>query len=310
MRALTLTLLLSACGQKQEPATDDTSVAAEEELPSPYIADEVTDDPPAYDQAAVEAAIALALDEALSWHSGPVLDAYEAAMSAASSGCPDYYESDGNTYWYDYCTSSRGASFNGYAFDYVYEDYNDGSGTVYSGRQLYAEATIDAPGVGTFEGGGYASQLEGTTSDGAAIFSSGMAGSFHWDGHGVEGTWLDGDTRPELSYWAAYYEEYNLRYVSVSGGVSGLPGDYSTLAFTDLVYSDSPWWACPGEPSGTISVRANDGTWFDIVFDVAADWTVDEAACDACGAVWRRGELVGQACPDVEGLVDWGVSPW
>lgn len=306
--SLVLACATSAPSENQEP---EEAVST----PSPYVVDEVEDDETPYDQDAVEAALNEAISAALALNASPVLDGYEAVMAGATDDCPNYYSDGGNVYWYDYCTSDLGSTFNGYVFYYAYDDYDDGSGLVYNGRQLYAEAVVQTADGYAFEGGGYATQLFGVGNDGSndyQIYYSDVGGAFSWDGAGVQDTWLGEGVRAETGYWITEYPAYGMNAISLWGGVTGLPGTYDTVSFTDVVYgNDTIGWPCSGEVAGTISVRAEDGTWFDVVFDPdGTSWTADEATCDGCGSVWHRGELVGQACPDPDPLVSWEGAPW
>lgn len=302
-----LVWMLTACVGGEEPGGPQEVV----DEPAPYIYEDLDDDQIAYDQAEVEAALDLAFASVRDLHAGPPIDAYEAAMVGASDDCPDYYSDGENVYWYDYCTSDAGAAFSGYAFYYVLDDYSDGYYT-WDGVQMYAEASIETSDGHAFEGGGYAYLLTGDSPDGGIIYYSVLGGAFSWDGDEIDGTWMGEGLRAETGMWLSHYPEYEANYAYVSGGVTNLPSTYETVSFTDLTYGNRKGgWPCVGEPGGAVSVRAEDGSWFDVVFDVDADtWEVDEALCDGCGTVWHRGEIVGEACPDVSPLVDWESAPW
>ena len=147
--------VLGACGGQQQ---GDSETGADVTEPAPYIYEDTGGEALSFDQAEVEATLNLALSEALEWHADPAVAAYETAMEGASDDCPNYYSDGANTYWYDYCTSDKGASFSGYAFYYAYDDYSDGT-YVYNGDEVYAEAVIDTPEGDAFEAGGYAYAL-------------------------------------------------------------------------------------------------------------------------------------------------------
>lgn len=303
---------LMACGGEEPSKDQQQQEDAPVEEPSPYIYEDLDEEDEApFDQQAVEDALNEAFASAVTFHAGPPIDAYKVAMEGATEDCPDYYSDGTNTYWYDYCTSSKGASFNGYSFYYSLESQSDGYYT-WTGDQVYAEATIETPEGDDFEGGGYAYLLHGTDPEGALIYYSVLGGAFSWTGDGIEDTWMADGVRAETSMWITVYPEYDMNYVYVTGGVTNLGSDYDTVSFTDVTYgSTGSWWSCPGEIAGTVSVRADDGSWFDVVFDVNPDtWEVDEALCDGCGTVWHRGEMVGEACPDPKPLTDWEGAPW
>lgn len=308
-------LVLAGCAG---PPDNTVSPIAEEpvETPTPYIYDDVDSGSSAeFDQSAIEAAMSDAVSSALALNASPALRSYEAAMAGASDDCPDYYTDGTNVYWYDYCTSTAGASFSGYSFYYAYDAYYDGYMTYY-GEALYAEASIETVDGQTFTGGGSATLLEGPTDDGGYVYYSDLAGDFSWDGEEAEGTWMEDGVGAELNLWIASYAEYDYTYAYVSGGITGLGEGDSTVSFTEVQIAAGPqgWWVCPEEPSGTISVRGEDGSWFDVVFDVtyAEDGetlVIADGACDGCGTVWHRGEEVGSACADLSPLVASG-SPW
>jgi len=300
--------VLAACGGQPQGGSDSDQEQTE---PVPYIYDDLGEDETPYDQAEVEATLDLALAEVLDWHADPAVAAYEAAMEGATEDCPNYYSDGGNEYWYDYCTSDKGASFSGYAFYYAYDDYSDGT-YVYNGDEVYAEAVIDTPEGDAFEAGGYAYALLLDDGNGANIWYSALGGAFSWTGGGIEGTWMEAGVRAETALWISTYPAYGANYAYVSGGATNLGGDYDTVSFTDLTYGNAVGgWPCDGEPGGTMSVRAADGSWFDVVFDVDPDtWTIPDGTCDGCGEVWHRGEVVGEACVDPTPLVDWEGAPW
>jgi hypothetical protein len=106
-------LLLALACQKEPDAVADTGTPFE---PSPYIFDEADPPVPVLDEATLEVAIRGAVAIAYSLNARPVFSAYHSAISDMESGCPDYYESDGNVYWYDQCTTSTGTQFDGYGF--------------------------------------------------------------------------------------------------------------------------------------------------------------------------------------------------
>ncbi len=305
--------LLGACGGGSEGEGQGSSQTEQTvDEPAPYIYEDLDDEETPYDQAELEATLNLALAQALEWHAQPALDAYAEAMKGASDDCPDYYSDGSNIYWYDYCTSESGSTFNGYAYSYVYEDYSDGT-YVYNGDQIYAQAVIETEDGYDFEAGGYAyDMILDDDVNGAIIHYSALGGAFAWNGGGVEDTWMGEGVRAETAMWISHYPEYNANYVYLNGGVTNLSSVYETVSFTEISYGNQAgWWPCDGEVAGTMSARAEDGSWFDVVFDVdGATWEVDEALCDGCGTVWHRGEIVGEACPDPTPLIDWESAPW
>lgn len=311
--------LLLACGGSDSgsPAPD---VA---EAPLAYdIADYTDQERPeaSFDSLAVEEALQTAIDDVLLSAATPVVEGYAEAMSFADADCPTLYDVDGNTVWYDYCTTDEGATFSGYGFYYVYDDVDVlGAGVPMDGAVVTGLGRITGPDGTTIEVGGTAGELTGSTEDLDAWVSV-TAGSFAWDAPEAEGTWLEAGLRPSLTMYAITLPEYGLHYLSVEGGLDGLE-DVSggalglpTATFAGTVLADEAvGFPCDQEPSGSISVRDPNGAWYTVDFDVDAEDGADPAlngVCDGCGEVTHNDVVVGEACADFSAWLDWGESPW
>lgn len=307
-------LLLLACHDDAAPAASP---------PSPYIFPE--EDPPAplLDEAAISAALDEALGAVLGVAAAPVIAGYDQAMTHQQPGCPDYYETDGSTYWYDDCATDDGTRFTGYGYAYVYDATDGGDGYLYTGSQLYMVADITTPEGWRYQGGGSASSLRldhvGTGGDDVShtLYYNVLQGAFAWDGPEADGTWLQSTLSPTLTVYAYVVPEteaWSGQLVYVDGGLDGLSGSASTVVFDEVqAVSASMGNTCLEEPIGTISVRDTEGGWYDVLFDNALPWEAGSAsgdACDGCGTVWYRGEPIGSACTDISGLLDWEGSPW
>lgn len=304
-------LLLLACADEAAPPAPAD--------PLPYLADEEDAPAPSLTAADLEGA----LDEALAvlplLGAAPVFDAYDAAMVGAETGCPDWYESEGNTYWYDQCTATDGTRFAGYGFTYSYDAYDQGDGGLITGDALYGVARVETPEGATFEAGGsaYDYRVDYYEADGVTIsytsHTSAIAGAFAWDGAGADATWLGTDLSPDLTLYGVVAPAYDARAYYADGGLSGLGGLVDTVVFDELfLYDAALGSACPTEPGGGVSVRDADGQWTDILFDGPAEWgaTSDESTCDGCGTAWFRGESLGEVCVDFSSLLGWGDAPW
>jgi hypothetical protein len=304
--------ILLAC---QAPQTGEE---VEKEKPLPYIFEEEDLPEPSVDAAAVEAAALAGVERALQLRAQPVFTAYEAAMSASEAGCPDYYDYDGNMYWYDNCSTSGGGYWSGYSFYVRYQDLDDGSGNVYNGESLSGVSRIETPDGHVFEAGGaaYYYDLTHVAVDENDIdytyFLSVVQGSFVYDGPETTGSWVEEDLSPDLVYTAAYVPSMDGHLASLDGSVGGLTGAIAYLVFDGLTLYDAALTTCPEEPGGGFSVRGSDGYWYDVTFDGATDWgeTVRPNDCDGCGKLWFEGEELGQVCVDFRQLVDWKESPW
>ncbi|MCP4809257.1 MAG: hypothetical protein GY913_12365 [Proteobacteria bacterium] len=302
----------------------DEVVPVEELVPSEYIYEESEPPVPTLSAEDVGLAVEEALAVALAIDVQPLLDGYDAVLESEEEGCPDYYESEGNTYWYDYCTTEDGAYFSGYGFGYVYEDYLV-DGYSYNGQQVYAIAELYNPDGSTWEGGGSLGKLEAlyVEEDNVphTIGQMVMNGAFAYDGPEASGTWLETDLVPDLTVLTynvpenEVYPTYLGNVLIVQGGITGLGGTADTVVL-DVSASDAALGnACAEELSGTVSVRDNDGLWYDVTFHGVEAFSgdpVDAEDCDGCGDIWFRGEFVGEAClPDATGLLGWeGAVPW
>lgn len=305
-----LTLLL-ACA----PTGDDSATKEAEYTPAPYIVPE--EDPPtaSFSAAELEGAIAEALSLAVALNGSAVFPSYFAVMEGADEDCPNYYETDGNVYWYDVCTSSHGTEFNGYSFYYYYDHYDPGDGGIYTGHAVAGVAQVwDAAGH-TFEAGGTAYDLliEG---DGYQYWYSVAQGGFSYDGPEADGTWLEEGLAPDMVQTVYYVPDADAKGYALQGSVSGLTGTFSSAVFDGVTMLDSTFAtyydACPLEPGGLVSLRDNDGAWYDVLFDGYTDAqpTTPEDLCDGCGQAYFRGEALGEVCVDFTGLNTWEGAPW
>lgn len=308
-------LLLLACGG------DDGAPRSEAPLEAPPaydLSDYVDQERPvsSFDQGAVEGALQTAIDQLLLTAATPVLQGYAEGMALADAGCPTLYDVDGNTVWYDYCTTDGGAYFAGYGFYYLYDDVDAfGDGLLYDGAVVTGLGQIVSPDGVTVEVGGTAGLLQGGNEDYDAFISV-VQGSFSWDAPEADETWMAEGLRPSLQVYAITAPAYDAHYVKIDGGLDGLVDeDGQTLAIptatlTGVLLADEiVGFPCDQEPTGTISVRDPNGAWFAVAFDVDENQQLT-GVCDGCGEVTYNGEVVGEACADFSAWLDWGDSPW
>jgi hypothetical protein len=306
-----LPLLFFACTQ---PEGDSAEAVAYE--PAPYIVPE--EDPPEAEFSAgdVEAAIGEAVALGLGLRGADVFPSYFAAMAGADENCPNYYEQDGNVYWYDVCTSSAGTQYNGYSFYYRYDATDVGYGQLYTGDAISGVAQVaDAQGH-LFEAGGtaYDVRIDG---DGYVYWYSIAQGAFSYDGPEAEGTWLQSGMSPDMTQIAYWYPDAGAKGYVLQGSVSGLTSGFSSAVFDDVTVLDPTMASyaggnCPEEPGGVVSLRDADGNWYDVVFDGYTDTNplTPAAQCDGCGEAYFRGEALGSVCVDFTGLNGWEGAPW
>lgn len=309
-------LALVACDK------DSGDSVAELDPPSPYIYEEEDPPTPALDADAVAAVIGEAVSGAFTLNATPVLEAYDAAVQGQEEGCPDYYSNDGNTYWYDYCYADDGSYFSGYGFSYLFNDYQDESGYIVDGTQVYVVADIVNGQGHTFSGSGaaylvdYRWEAEGNIPH--TISYSVIQGTFSYDGPEVAGSWMQDDVAPDLSlstYWIPKDTSPNYygRYVALDGGIGHLgAGDETVVMDGVVIFEETMASTCTLEPAGIISVRDSTGNWYDVTFDgpLEPGASSDPDACDGCGQIFYRGESLGQACVDFSTLLDWDERPW
>lgn len=308
-------LWMLACGAEQA----DSAASEEKEQPVPYIFEET--DPPVASLTTDEIASAISqgVDAVLDMTAAPIFAAYDEAMAGAESGCPDYYDYEGNEYWYDQCESGDGTAFSGYTFYVVYDNYDPGDGYLYNGTAINGVSQIASPDGAVFSAGGAAYVLSqehtGTGDDDIThtIFTSIIQGAFSYDGPAGEGTWLTEGLSPNLSIQAAYAPDLDGHYIYVDGSVTDLEGAATDVVLDGLLLIDQNLYStCPEEPAGTVSVRDASGGWYDVIFDGPTEIgaSVDSALCDGCGSVYFQGEPLGSACLDFGALIAWETSPW
>ena len=101
--------------------------------------------------------------------------------------------------------------------------------------------------------------------------------------------------------------------VELAGGFGGILDGWAVAFDGNAVGSDLLDLPCPVELSGSVGVRAPDGTWTDVLFDGTIDpydTTFDPLACDGCGEAYFLGEPLGEVCVDVSVLLASAVRPW
>ncbi len=315
---LTLALgfgLLSACGR------DKADPPAAEVEPEPTLPSEYTYTPEGEGGATFDAAqVSEALDDFAaairSTTGAPGVVAYEAAMAEAEAGCPDWYEMDGSTFWYADCTTSAGATFSGYGFEYLYTDYDLlGDGGSWVATSVYGSARIESPTQGLFQIGGGVAHAEGITGDGWPAWMTQITGGVYGEGEAAQGTWVSTGSTPSLMVYAIDALDYNARYMTIAGTLANVSEAATAIETAGIYVVDfDGYYPCAEEPTGAISVRDAAGRWWTVTFDVVEvnDGFEMQGECDGCGTVTDpTGEVVGEACIDVTPILDWEDNrPW
>lgn len=311
--ALVASPLFAAC-EAAGPGDSAPDTGGSPYEPAPYVVEEEEQPTPDFSAEELSTAVVEAIAAAFELRGDPVFPAYFAVMAEQEDGCPDYYEYNGNMYWYDQCTTDSNASYSGYSFYYSYDGYYPGDGLVYDGDVLYGVAQVVDSGGHTFVAGGQAGSITAEAEDGSyKYWQSVVQGGFSYDGPVSRGTWMEDGLAPDLSLLGYYVPSADAHAFVIDGGVSGLLGGFDTVVFSNvLAYDENAGNACANEPGGLISIRDIEGYWYDIVLDGPPDFgdEVDTSKCDGCGTAWYRGQEVGAVCADFSNLIDWGTQPW
>lgn len=314
-----LATLLAACAG--QPATDPpastgddaSDPSAEVDPPTEYTYTPDEGATAVFDPDAIEVALDDAITKIPLVTATPVLDAYALALEQMEPGCPDWYDYDGNVFWYATCTTDSGSSFDGYGFTTLYEDADAfGDGSSWDLIAISGSATIRDPEGYTFHLGGGIYDGTGSNDDGARLWVSQVAGGFWWDHPQGAGSWMDTPSSPSILLYAIQYDVgANVgNYVYLSGSVADLSEAATAVRFDDIALGDvSLGLACAAEPTGTLSVRDDAGVWWDVKFDYDDRGRLT-GDCDGCGGVWTGDTYHGDVCADFSSLIDWEASPW
>jgi hypothetical protein len=231
-------------------------------------------------------------------------------MNARSSSCPyinpDYLRLYSYLYWYDSCTTESTISYSGYGYGYDFAGYT--SGDYYYPFYAYLQGDLSI-----------------TDTSGATLTASGQAGGYEYQYYAsrYRSMYAYGDFRsnsPELqeswlgmglssSFAISIYKggPADPGYININGGVSRLPGEFSSIWFNNVYASGSS--DCPLEPGGVIQVR-DGNSWYDVHFQGPASGgnSVFQPDCDGCGDIWFRDTIIGSICPDLSRL--FAIEEW
>lgn len=300
--------LLAACGDPDADVTDQPPLE-----PTPYLVDDEGEDTVELDLDPLAAELERTLGELWSLNAGPVLDAYASVQAAQTETCPRTYSNDGNVYWFDQCTTDTGTSFSGYGFYYDYVDWPIGEQFTGRMRTLNGAARIDTPDGHALDVAGAAQLIEADhNAQPARLYQSVLRGTFSWDGPEAEGTWLEQDLAPDLQLTVFHRTDLDGAMYQLNGGVSGTGGASAYVFDQVTVIEGSLGGSCPREAHGVVSVRTENGTWIDLIFDGPdpQSFQGDPEACDGLGRAYYRGELLGEVEVDFTRLSFTGEAPW
>jgi len=308
---------IAACGGVDVPANDSA-----ESQPSPYL----------YETEEEEATLTLTqiregIETGLAVYSqidAPVVHEIYAGLREGDAECPayseTYYDDNGRWYWYDTCESEAGATFTGWGVSLFYEDVVTVDEYRYDAYGYLSTASkIRDPEGRVFEGAGYSYFYDRTYQPGVSDYRTWhnrTYGHFRWEGDEGAGTWIDKGLIIDVYLLSTYYPSYPGRYVAMDGSVFGFDGDVDAIMVESLyLYDESMGSTCIEEPYGTISVRGESGSWYEVVFQGPEYWGAPAFPpdCDGCGQVSFRGEPMGEVCPSFSALMDWDAvnsTPW
>jgi len=297
------------CGGAPPPGADKPAADAASPAPwSPALPSPA--DAGSFDAAAVEAAMDAGVRAFATLSADPLLTAYDLAMQGAEGYCPAWYEVDGNVFWYSSCTTSAGTWYDGYGFDYIYEDHAfDDSGTLWDMRAISGAATVRDAAGSTFHLGGGMQVGDAVDAGGWDIRIVQLSGSFRTDDPSLANTWIGQGVTPNTYIYRydnpAYAGGAAFAYADGDLGGGGLPA----VSLHALVGATANvGLPCPDELAGAVSVRDAGGAWWTVTFDVQAQDDGSYALlgdCDGCGTVSdATGAAVGEACLDPSALLD------
>lgn len=304
------------------PATTSEPVPSTptEELPSPYVV-EVEEREPELTMEELAEGIRAGLAAIFDVDLAEGVDLYERFEDLGDDhsfdgngnfigGCPVYYNYyTSYDYWYAYCSSQAGATFNGYALLYRWAGPS-GRYEYHDTFDFYLYGKISDPSGYTVNGSVYGYHYDYTDTyygrDNTYLRSYGEMSSDHPDAP----AWVRDRVAFDLTISSAF--EPGGRSVTLDGALSGFDGPVDTIVAEDVSFMTASWGAdCDDEPAGNLAVRGHDGIWYDVEFQGAGTtgFTFDPL-CDACGEVFVEGKRLGVTCPDLSPLTTWSQRPW
>jgi hypothetical protein len=311
-------------GENSVETTASATVATTDTAPPPYIYTSKTEEKlPSLTPKQVETAISEGLAALVTIDPMALHTTYESFRAQSDDNCPyydeDYYETYNTVYWGDACTTVAGTAFDGYAYSENNDGYYDGYNLFPEYRYFYGTARITDVDGNSWQGSGYSTYYQyhyalDTSLDTSSVYSNWSSyGSFERTGSFAEENWMDSGFSYEIYRYVGYYGYYPGAELVLDASISGLDTIAGTLDVNDFyIYSETLGSPCAEEAFGTISVRSDEGDWFEATFDGPPYWGGANfpAACDGCADLYFEGEVIGTVCPDFSVLSGWTVAPW
>jgi hypothetical protein len=313
MRTWLMLVGLVACTPQAEETAGDTTATDVPADPTPWSYEPTTSRTPTLSAEEVGAALELWVPRMRTFEVEPLFDAYEAVTATGDEACPTQLRAEeGEAFqqnWQADCEAATGATFYGYT-EYAGGTQPADDGWTGSFRYVYGVAAVYTPEGHLWRANGYFATSFNWKDD-ERYWDKNISGEHLWDGPETAGTWVADGLR--FSGYVGAYTDGAGRNVGLSAGVSGMTGDVVAVSATDLSMISDDWSPpCAMEPTGTASVRAADGGWYDVVFDPPT-WEepeLDPAQCDGCGRLFFEGQELGLACADLSDLMAWTGAPW
>lgn len=318
-------LALAACADETTSSPTDTDVAdtARPDVVTPWILPEDTTDEvvelAASDRAtAIQAGLELAqeLDPEVVLALHDTLFPPPEVGSGDLTGCPatltyDYGQATA-FFWQGECTDAMGTRYSGTGTIARYDDF-PGEGGPVDGFELSLAGRIEAADGTWLEGAGRAGAYAGGSSELQAVAMV-LEGTFQAGGpRAPDDPWLDGSRKPSLDVRGWVYVPTGGRSLTVVGALAGndlFPETVTGVSFDGITIRQVLAGAtCDREAGGAASVRAVDGTWYDVLFDGPTDDAAETAPelCDGCGDTYHRGQAVDPTCVDARPIL--GATP-
>ena len=168
--------LLLACrsetDSKPQATENDLATEITQEADGPYLLDDETE-AIGIDIPALESEIHDIFAKLFSFKPQNILDAYQEIMQGATSDCPRWFvNEDGTEYWFDYCTTAEGYSFDGYGTHLQDFATIDEQGTDWTGHNFWGLGTVRAPDGRTVKTTGGIFTRLGTNPNGTTTYQA------------------------------------------------------------------------------------------------------------------------------------------
>ncbi len=289
---------LVACGARG----GDTGVdPAADPVVTPWVYERAPAPLPAFDAATLGPALTEALGAVRALDPALGFAAYEAAAARTDGVCPGYdpaWQAPFH-YWEDDCVTSADEHFYGWVLSRTDRDVPSGSARC-DKSFYFGFSRVGPSGADLWSGWGELSS-EACRDEGTGDLrrAATFKGDFRSDA--AAGTWLAEALTLDLAVETT--ETPAGRAITLSGGLSGLPGDVPAVWFLTLSIADAGGAAgCAAEPTGTLLAWDRAGVGYALTFD---DVAAADPACDGCGALTIADVPAGEVCLDGSDLLAW-----